>query len=195
MPTLRKSCLLLLFVLLSVPAEAADRTCTLKPVPAAFVDRVNDYAAVQRMIITSLGPPLVWSEAEQVLRQQRRFANAMREVRPMLGNGGFFTPDVSKYFRERIDAIVQEAGLDVTTAIEAPDEDDIIVAAPPRAAEPVPWNAGPVMWPSVLRALPELPPELEYRFLGRHLLIIDGLANLVVDVLYDALPEPEFSSS
>ena len=147
------------------------------------------------MIITSLGPPLVWSEAEQVLRQQRRFANAMREVRPILGNGGFFTPDVSKYFRERIDAIVQETGLDVTTAIEAPDEDEIIVAAPPRAAEPVPWNAGPVMWPSVLLALPELPPELEYRFLGRHLVIIDGLANLVVDVLYDALPEPEFSSS
>jgi hypothetical protein len=51
------------------------------------------------------------------------------------------------------------------------------------------------MWPSVLLALSELPPELEYRFLGRHLVIIDGLANLVVDVLFDALPEPEFSSS
>jgi hypothetical protein len=194
MPTLRHSCLLL-FVLLSVPAEAAERTCTLKPVPAAFVDRANDYAAVQRMIIASLGPPLVWSEAEQVLRQQRRFANAMREVRPILGNGGFFTPDVSKYFRERIDAIVRETGFDVTTAIETPDEDEIVVTAAPRAGEPVPWNAGPVMWPFMLTALPELPPELEYRFLGGHLVIIDGLANLVVDVLYDALPEPEFSSS
>lgn len=194
MPTLRNSCLLL-FVLLSVPAEAAERTCTLKPVPAAFVDRANDYAAVQRMIITSLGPPLVWSEAEQVLRQQRRFANAMREARPILGHGGFFTPDVSKYFRERIDAIVRETGLDVTTASEVPDEDELIVAAGPRAAEPVPWNAEPVMWPSMLLALPELPPELEYRFIGRDLVLIDVLANLVVDVLYDALPEPEFSSS
>jgi hypothetical protein len=195
MATLRRSCLLLLFVLLSGPAEAVQRTCTLDPVPEAFVDRVNDYAAVQRMIISSLGPPLVWSEAEQVLRQQRRFANAMREVRPILGNGGFFTPDVSKYFREHIDAIVQETGLDVTTAIEAPDEEEIIVAAAPRAAEPVPWNAGPMMWPSMLLALPELPPELEYRFIGRHLAIVDGLANLVVDVLHDALPEPESSSS
>jgi hypothetical protein len=193
MPTLRNSCLLL-FVLLSVPAEAAERTCTLKPVPAAFVDRANDYAAVQRLIIASLGPPLVWSEAEQVLRQQRRFANAIREVRPIPGNGGFFTPEVSKYFRERIDAIVRETGFDVTTAIEAPDEDEIIVTAAPRAGEPVSWNAGPVMWPSMLTVLPELPPELEYRFLGRHLVISDGLANLVVDVLYDALPEPEFSS-
>jgi len=49
------------------------------------------------------------------------------------------------------------------------------------------------MWPSMLAGLPELPGELEYRFLGRNLLIIDVLANLVVDVLDDALPAPEVS--
>ena len=75
------------------------------------------------------------------------------------------------------------------------NENEIVVMARPRAAEAVPWNAGPVMWPSMLAGLPELPPELEYRFLGQHLILIDALANLVVDVLYDALPEPEVSSS
>jgi hypothetical protein len=47
----------------------------------------------------------------------------------------------------------------------------------------------------MLAGLPELPGELEYRFLGRDLLLVDVLANLVVDVLHDALPEPEISSS
>ena len=102
---------------------------------------------------------------------------------------------MSRYFRTRIDALVRETGLDVTTAFEPPDEDEVVIAAAPCVAEPVPWNAGPVMWPSMLAGLPELPGELEYRFLGRDLLIIDVLANLVVDVLHDALPEPESSSS
>jgi hypothetical protein len=51
------------------------------------------------------------------------------------------------------------------------------------------------MWPSMLAGLPQLPPELEYRFLGRHLILVDVLANVVVDVLYDALPGPDVSSS
>ena len=195
MPTLQRLFFLLPLVLLAVPAEAIEQTSSRQPMPAAFIDRVNDYAAAQRMIITSLGPPLVWREAKQVLRQERRYANAMREVMPIAGNGGFFTPDVSKYFRDRIDAIVRETGIDVTTAVEPPDEDEIVVLALPRAGEPVPWNAAPMIWPSMIAALPELPSELEYRFLGGHLILVDVLANLIVDVLHDALPEPEISSS
>ena len=195
MPTLHNTFLLLPIVLLAAPAEAIDRTSTHQPEPAAFIDRVNDYAAAQRIIITSLGPPLVWREARQVLRQERRYANAMREVMPTTGNGGFFTPDVSTYFRDRIDAIVRETGIDVATAVEPPDEDEIVLLTLPRAGEPVPWNAAPMTWPSMIDALPELPPELEYRFLGSHLLLVDVLANLIVDVLQEALPEPEVSSS
>jgi hypothetical protein len=194
MPALRKSSFLLLFILVAVPGRAVEWTQTNQPVPAEFVDYVNHYAALQRMAITALGEPLMWSDAEQLLRQQRRFANAMRTARPVARAGDVFTPAVSRYFRTRIDALVRETGLDVTTAFEPPDEDEVVAAAP-CVAEPVPWNAGPVTWPSMLAGLPELPGELEYRFLGRDLLIIDVLANLVVDVLHDALPEPESSSS
>mgnify|MGYP006375434595 CR=1 FL=1 len=35
-------------------------------------------------------------------------------------------------------------------------------------------------------ALPPLPEGLEYRFVGRHLIIRDVAANIVVDVLRDA---------
>jgi hypothetical protein len=195
MPALRKSSFLLLFILMTVPGRAVEWTVANQPVPAEFVDYVNHYAALQRMIITALGRPLMWSDAEQLLRQQRCFANAMRAARPVARAGDVFTPAVSRYFRTRIDALVRETGLDVTTAIEPPDEDEVVIAAAPCVAEPVPWNAGPVMWPSMLAALPELPPELEYRFIGRDLVLIDMLANLVVDVLHDALPNPDTSSS
>ena len=41
---------------------------------------------------------------------------------------------------------------------------------------------------TLLRALPDLPPELEYRIVGRHLLLRDVKANLIVDALYDVVP-------
>jgi hypothetical protein len=195
MATLRQTSFLLLIVFVTTPGQAAEKTQTDQTVPAEFVDFVNYYAALQRTAITSLGPPLIWPDAEPMLRQQRRFANAMREARPIARAGDVFTPAVSRYFRTRIRAIVWETGLDVATAFEAPDDDEVVIVPVPCVAEPIPWNAGPVMWPSMLAGLPELPGELEYRFLGRDLLIIDVLANLVVDVLLDALPEPDASSS
>ena len=43
---------------------------------------------------------------------------------------------------------------------------------------------------TLLRSLPDLPPELEYRIVGRHLLLRDVKANLIVDALYDVVPIP-----
>ena len=40
----------------------------------------------------------------------------------------------------------------------------------------------------LLRALPDLPPELEYRIVGRSLLLRDVKANIVVDFVRDAVP-------
>jgi len=43
---------------------------------------------------------------------------------------------------------------------------------------------------TLLRALPDLPAELEYRIVGRHLILRDVKANLIVDVLRDVVPIP-----
>jgi hypothetical protein len=42
--------------------------------------------------------------------------------------------------------------------------------------------------PMLLRKLPDLPPELEYRIVGRSLILRDVKANLIVDVLRDVVP-------
>ena len=43
---------------------------------------------------------------------------------------------------------------------------------------------------ALLATLPVLPRELEYRFLGRSLLLVDADAGLVVDLIPDVLPQP-----
>jgi hypothetical protein len=42
--------------------------------------------------------------------------------------------------------------------------------------------------PALLRKLPDLPPELEYRIVGKSLLLRDVKANLIVDILRDVVP-------
>jgi hypothetical protein len=37
------------------------------------------------------------------------------------------------------------------------------------------------MPPNVLAALPKLPADLEYRFLGRHLVLVDTRASVIID--------------
>jgi hypothetical protein len=39
-----------------------------------------------------------------------------------------------------------------------------------------------------LQELPPLPEELAYRIVGRDLVLVDSKANLVVDLLHEALP-------
>jgi hypothetical protein len=51
-----------------------------------------------------------------------------------------------------------------------------------------PWLAGNAMWPFMIETLPALPAELEYRFVGRDLVLLDVRAELVVDILPAALP-------
>jgi hypothetical protein len=43
--------------------------------------------------------------------------------------------------------------------------------------------------PGLLLNLPQLPKGLEYRFLGRHLILLDSMANLIVDYLLDVVPK------
>ena len=63
----------------------------------------------------------------------------------------------------------------------------------PRVNEPFPWVSGNGMLPTVLELLPDLPPDIEYRFVGADLVLIDLRSELVVDILRDALPTPTLS--
>ncbi|HLY20154.1 MAG TPA: hypothetical protein VKR61_23160, partial [Bryobacteraceae bacterium] len=51
--------------------------------------------------------------------------------------------------------------------------------------EGVPLQSTP---PTILLNLPKLPSELEYRVVGRALVLLDVEANLIVDYIPDALP-------
>jgi hypothetical protein len=42
--------------------------------------------------------------------------------------------------------------------------------------------------PNLLRRLPRLPADIGYRFIGRHLVLRDARANLIIDYVLDIVP-------
>ncbi|HKY21446.1 MAG TPA: hypothetical protein VJM31_09525, partial [Vicinamibacterales bacterium] len=43
------------------------------------------------------------------------------------------------------------------------------------------------MPPKILLMLPDLPPDMEYRFVGRHLILLDVRANMIIDEIPSVL--------
>ena len=180
----------ILLVLLPFGAAGQPVTVALtdQAVPAEFIERVNAYAEIHRIATAPLGPATMCSDPEQLVRQKLAFANALRRGRPNAREGDIFTPTAATYFRTLIKVVAYERGFDVVAELEDEQGERIPNGAVVQVNEAFPWNAGAVMWPSMLWSLPELPPELEYRFVGRDLVLVDALGGIVVDVLRDALP-------
>jgi hypothetical protein len=58
----------------------------------------------------------------------------------------------------------------------------------PRVNEPYPTSEALATFPPLLlQSLPRLADDLEYRYMGRHLIIRDGRTNLIVDYLPDVM--------
>ena len=168
------------------PALVLALTITATPGLLQFTMRVHDYVETHRRLAAMIEQPLC-AEAEELTRQADSLAAAIREARPRAKEGDIFTFAAGDVFRARIAAMVRRSNFDVADYLArhggAGEELEVHVFGT------LPWRTHlPVM--PIIRELPELPPELEYRFAGRDLVLMDVGANMVVDVLRDALPLP-----
>jgi hypothetical protein len=151
----------------------------------AFEQSVQDYMALHRRL-ARLTPPLrVTADPVELLGAVDALGEAIRLERRTAQTGDIFTPVVANMFRQRIDRALWD--VDVTELMAEMEEDSEPCVLRPVVNGRFPWNSGNAIWPSVLAVLPELPEELEYRFVGADLVLIDIRANLVVDILESAL--------
>src|SRR5262245_32376458 len=158
-------------------------TVTVTPGMVQFVARVQDYVETHRRLAAGIEQPLC-STPEEIANQADALAAAIREARPRAREGDIFTLAAADVFRARIAAMVARYGIDVAATPRNDDEEEFelqVLAAPP-------WPNDMATWAPIVRELPELPAEVEYRFVGRHLVLVDADANIVVDILRDALP-------
>lgn len=129
-------------------------------------------------------------EAEDAVRlRERTMAEALRtKLRPNARQGELFTPAIADYIKSLIDAAFKSPKVDlIRDELQEQNEAQEAQGAPPRINESF---AAPRVPPLLQSVLPELPDQVEFDFQQRTLLLRDVDANVVIDYIVNALPEP-----
>ena len=157
-------------------------------VAAEFDARVKAYVSLHRRLEGTVPTIAVSTNYAEVLSAIDALGAKIRAERREARRGDVFTPEVECWFREMIDASLQ--GCDTKAIYDAINEENppnVTLALQINARWPNGASRGP-MPPQLLADLPQLPDDLQYRFIDRDLVLWDAHANLVVDFIRKALP-------
>jgi hypothetical protein len=157
-----------------------------------FDQRVVAYAQLHRRIDAGFAP-LAPSDDLQLLAWRRAsVAAAITAERRNAQQGDIFDARVAAAVRDVItNALI---GVDLELMLADLYEDcDVPADYRPQVNAAYPDSASHAMPPVLLAALPRLPEGIQYRLINRDLMLWDANADVIVDVLPDALPFVESS--
>jgi hypothetical protein len=172
----------------------APAICDAQNVPTAaaalqhFENNIVAYITVRERASTAVPEVTVTSDPARLQHAVNGLAERMRMVRQHARAGEIFTDDVERVFRDRIRQTLNAQGVSPAELLASITQDTSRIPARDIAINAhFDWNSGWEMAPEILEALPALPEALEYRLVHRDLLLVDVGADLVVDVLHDAI--------
>jgi hypothetical protein len=176
-------------VCLGVGVAAAAQQKGVNPdarVLADYKKRIDAYMELRSRIQRG-GPRLEPAKDPAKIQAARNeLAAAIRSARADAAQGAIFTKEVAMLFRRLLAPETRgPRGTETREAIaeDAPAKVTLKVHASYPEGEPLPSVPA-----NVLASLPRLPEGLEYRILHRHLILRDVDANLIVDVMPNAMP-------
>lgn len=154
---------------------------------AEFLARVNDYIELRRAVERSLPPLPRDSTPEQIDTRQRARARLIEQQRVRSQPGSVFTSAARAHFRtELLRVLSGPDGALLRSSIMDENPGRIALRINARYPDSLPLSTMPIQ---VLAVLPGLPEELEYRFVGDRLVLLDADAHLIVDYMDNALPK------
>jgi hypothetical protein len=180
------------FFVAALAAATAFAQSPMPPTPAvqAFESATRDYVQMHRRLESQIGVIHLNITVAELNRIIQELAVAIRAERPDATQGDFFTPALAPELRSRIAHALAMNGF-TAADVRASEQRDAIDAGAVvlRVNGTFPWVLGTAVFPCVIAALPPLSPELQYRFVGDALVLIDVHASLIVDLLPHALVE------
>ena len=164
---------------------AAQEIAEQPPVALAFQGAVAAYMKIHSAAERRVPNLRSTDDPQQIADREQALAHAIMTLRAGAQPGVIFTPEVQPYFIKIVhDDFALRSARDRQALInELPknmkvDTNTVYPTTIPLATFP----------PALLRKLPDLPPELEYRIVGRSLILRDVKSNLIVDILRDVVP-------
>jgi hypothetical protein len=163
---------------------------------ADFQRRVEQYVKLHKEMEKKVPPIKDRANPEQIILHEKALAAAIGKARAGVRPGSIITPVAKKEIAKLIAAEMKgprnkptrdaaktgNPEFPTSTDPEVKDIKLVVNAAYPKDA------SVSTMPPSVLLKLPKLPEELEYRFVGRDLVLLDRVANIIVDYATGVAP-------
>ena len=154
---------------------------------AEFSKRVQEYAVLHNKIESALPKLPVKATPTEIDNHQRAFAAQLTAARAGARQGDLFTPEMQALVRKLLTGLFKtsEARAQLRASVMDENPTNVRVAVNSRYPDAVPISTMP---PEILKSLPLLPEELEYRFVGETLILLDPHAHIVADFVSRALP-------
>jgi hypothetical protein len=153
---------------------------------AAFLERVNQYVELHRKLEDALPHLSKESTPKQIDTHQRTLGEQIQKARRGAKAGDIFTPDAQVAIKKLLGRVFGGAdgpALKASIMDENPGIANLRVND--RYPDSVPLSTIP---PQVLQGLPKLPEEMEFRFIGNSLVLMDVHAHIIADLIPDAFP-------
>lgn len=156
-----------------------------KQIISNFEKQAKNYSQFRERIEEQLPKLPTEASAEQIEAHIITFQKSVQSARSDAKQGAIFTPAAARLIRKVIRN--EFKGKDLVelkqTVMEAETK-----GVPLKINLPYPDSKELVeMPPRLLLSLPQLPKQLRYRFVGRHLLLVDRENRLIVDYMANAL--------
>ena len=151
-----------------------------------FETHVKDYVDLHERLEATLPKIPRKHTPEQVDKNQRALGDLIKEARRDAKPGEFFTTGVQALVRRILAEVLSGPdGKNVKASImdENPGIPNLVLNV--RYPASIPLSTMP---PQVLAPLPKLHGELEYRFIGARLILVDTEADIILDFTDDILP-------
>jgi hypothetical protein len=156
---------------------------------ADFKKRVDEYVKLRDKAERASPELAEKSNPAEIVTAEKSIAQHVRTSRANAKRGDMFTPATEAMFRRLLKPPLAKgadaADNKATIKEDAPPPKDVPFKVNAEYPKTVPLSTVP---PDVLAALPAMPEDIQYRFAGKHLILFDAKANLIVDFMLNAMP-------
>jgi hypothetical protein len=151
----------------------------------AFAKRLQAYLDVRKKAEEGLPPLKETDDPARISAHEKALGDALRKLRATAKAGDIFGKDMTPLILEIVRADWKRRAAVDRAAIIAEMPKPFVPTVNMRYPVGQPLLTFP---PNLLKELHQLPDDLEYRFVGRDLILRDAKANTIVDVIRNARP-------
>ena len=164
--------------------EEGDRVNASAAAQQDFKRRIDEYVALQKKLSSNAQPLKETNDPAQILAAEQALESRIVTARSGAKWGDIFTPEIRKEFRKLLaPPMTANAKADAKAVVNDDAPPSIPLKVNARYPDGAPFPTVPT---TLLKQLPTLPEELEFRIIDGHLILRDTKANIIVDFIPNA---------